>query len=474
MKRSELAISASLVPIDYLMVLLAGIMAYYVRFWEPIKDIRPIIFNLPFGFFFNWLLIFGLLWSASFVLAGLYSMRGTSRWVDELSKIILACSTAVMILMFVFFFSRSLFDSRFIILAGWFFSILFVSLGRGLVRFIQRRFYYFGVGIHRVVVIGEGRLAQDIVVAFSKNIKSGYRVVEQFSGLDNMIFKKMETMKQEDKFDEILVATPNLDSVNLEKLNDFSYLNHVELKYIADIFDFPINNFTINNIAGFPIVELKKTKLDGWGRVYKRIFDVVLSVLIIIAISPILIVTAFAIKFDSPGPIIYKNGRIGKGGKFFKLFKFRSMFNELCIYDEKESKQAMAFEKELINTKNTKEGPLYKIGDDPRVTTIGRFIRRYSIDELPQLFNVLKGDISLVGPRPHQPREIAKYERHHKKVMSIKPGITGMAQVSGRSDLDFDEEVRLDVWYMENWSMKLDLLILFKTPLAVLKKRQAE
>lgn len=467
MKRSELAISASLVPIDYLMVLLAGIMAYYVRFWEPIKDIRPVIFNLPFGFFFNWLLVFGLLWSASFVLAGLYSMRGTSRWVDELSKIILACSTAVMVLMFVFFFSRSLFDSRFIILAGWFFSILFVSLGRGLVRFMQRRFYYFGIGIHRIIIIGEGRLAQDIVVAFSKNIKSGYRVVEQFKVLDLATFKKMEGMKQEDKFDEILVATPNLNSVSLEKLNDFSYLNHVELKYIADIFDFPINNFTINNIAGLPLVEVKKTRLDGWGRIGKRVFDIIVSLILLIILAPLMLLIAIAVKITSAGPVFFTYQRIGERGKPFVYFKFRSMIDNAhqLRFDPKFIKQ-----QEDIRSGS----PLMKFVNDPRITPVGRVIRKFSLDELPELFNVLIGKMSLVGPRPHEIQEVEKYENFHKRVLSIKPGMTGMAQVSGRSDLDFDEEVRLDVWYMENWSMKLDLLILFKTPLAVFKKRQAE
>lgn len=474
MKRSEIAISASLVPIDYIMVVLAGITSYYIRFWEPVRQIRPIIFDLSFFVFFKFSLIMALIWIISFWIGGLYAMSSTRRTIDEISKIILSCSTAVMVLMFVFFFSRSLFDSRFIILAVWLISIIYIILGRGIIRMIQHYLYYFNFGMHRLIVIGKSELADDVIDSFQKNIKMGYKVVQQFDDLTDEDQKLLEKMKQDDKFDEILVATGSLAEKQLNFLNDFSYINHVTLKYVADIFEYPISNFEVSNISGFPIVELKKTKLDGWGRIYKRIFDIIASILIIIAVSPILLLTALAIKIESSGPIIYKNGRIGKGGKFFKLFKFRSMLSDLCVYDEKESKKALAYEKELINTKNTKEGPLYKIGDDPRVTKIGRFIRKYSIDELPQLFNVLSGDISLVGPRPHQPREIAQYERHHKKVMTIKPGITGMAQVSGRSDLDFDEEVRLDVWYMENWSFKLDLMILFKTPFAVFKKRRVE
>jgi lipopolysaccharide/colanic/teichoic acid biosynthesis glycosyltransferase len=139
----------------------------------------------------------------------------------------------------------------------------------------------------------------------------------------------------------------------------------------------------------------------------------------------------------------------------------------------KKQKAALKIEQELIKEKSIKEGPVYKIADDPRVTPVGHFIRRWSIDELPQFINVFKGDMSLVGPRPHQPREVANYLPHHRRVLAIKPGITGLAQISGRSDLDFEDEVRLDAWYIENWSPALDLYILIKTPMAVINKKGA-
>ena len=238
MKRSEIAISASLVPIDYLMVVLAGIASYYVRFWEPIEDIRPVIFNLPFGTFMAWLLLFAIIWVISFMIAGLYSMKGNSRAIDEVSKIILGCSTAVMALMFIFFFSRSLFESRFIILFGWVFSIIIVMFGRGIVRFIQRRLYRFDIGVHRVVIIGEGMVAERVIGELAYDLRAGFKVVGQFSNFDGNSEHRLQEMKQQDKFDEILVATPNLSSAVLDKLNDFSYVNHVGLKYVADIFDY--------------------------------------------------------------------------------------------------------------------------------------------------------------------------------------------------------------------------------------------
>jgi len=177
------------------------------------------------------------------------------------------------------------------------------------------------------------------------------------------------------------------------------------------------------------------------------------------------------IKIDTKGPIFFTRKdddsplyRVGQGGKLFHYLKFRSMI------DRSDSLRYT----ELADRNLRKDGPMVKIQDDPRITRVGKFIRRYSIDELPELFLVFKGDMSLIGPRPHLPEEVAKYEHHHKKVLTIKPGMTGMAQISGRSDLTFEEEVKLDTYYIENWSMFLDFSILLKTPMAVFGYRKAE
>jgi len=467
MKRSEIAFSASLVPIDYLMIILAGITAYNVRLWEPVQNIRPVIFDLPYDQFMAVLLVIPILWLIMFGLAGLYTMKSTRRTVDEISKIFLGSSTAIMGLMFIFFFSRNLFDSRFIIVAGWLFSIIYIIIGRGIIRTIQHALYKINIGFHRTIIIGKNELATEAINKFKSNIKAGFRVVGQYQDFSEETEKKLAIMVRKDQFDEILVATSTLSLAQRNRLNDFSYVKHIGLKYIADIFDVPINNFEFNTISGLPIVELKKTKLDGWSKIYKRIFDIIISLLFIIILSPILIITTLAVKFGSKGPICFKYKRIGEYGKPFSYFKFRSMIDNAHKF---------RFDKEFLKKqKDTRHGsPVMKFKDDPRITPVGKFIRRFSIDELPELFNVLFGKMSLVGPRPHEVEEVEKYKTEHKKVLTIKPGMTGMSQVSGRSDLNFDEEIKLDVWYMENWSLKLDLMILFKTPLAVVKKRGAE
>jgi len=170
--------------------------------------------------------------------------------------------------------------------------------------------------------------------------------------------------------------------------------------------------------------------------------------------------------------VIFKNERVGHEGNF-NLYKFRYMQLEHCTSSQNPGhKEALELEKELIEKQSVRRGPVYKIKNDPRKTRVGRLIEALSIDELPQLWNVLRGDMSLVGPRPHQPREVEKYENWQKRTLSIKPGVTGLAQISGRSDLSFSDEARLDIYYIENWSLWLDVQILFKTIFVLLRKRK--
>jgi lipopolysaccharide/colanic/teichoic acid biosynthesis glycosyltransferase len=240
---------------------------------------------------------------------------------------------------------------------------------------------------------------------------------------------------------------------------------------VADLLEVKVLRTEVAEIIGIPVVEVKRTTLEGWGRILKRGFDVVISAILIIILSPIILITMLAIKLDSRGPIFFSRRddgqpvtRVGEGGVPFKYFKFRSMIP---------NSDSMRYN-ELADRNIRTDGPMVKIKDDPRVTRVGKIIRRWSIDELPELFLVFIGRMSLVGPRPHLPEEVAKYENYHRKTLTIKPGITGLAQVSGRSDLLFEEEAKLDIYYIENWSMLLDFSILLRTPFAVLKHREAE
>jgi exopolysaccharide biosynthesis polyprenyl glycosylphosphotransferase len=212
---------------------------------------------------------------------------------------------------------------------------------------------------------------------------------------------------------------------------------------------------------GVPLFELRPPVFAGLDWIAKRAFDVAVSLAFIIAATPVWVVIALAVKIDSPGPMFYRDRRVGLGEREFEMFKFRSM------YTNAGAQQAG------LEASNEASGPLFKIKDDPRVTRIGRVLRRYSIDELPQMLNVLRGEMSLVGPRPLPLRDYVQLEDWHRKRYLVLPGMTGLWQVSGRIDLTFDDLVRLDFYYLENWSIWLDISILAKTMPAVLARRGA-
>jgi exopolysaccharide biosynthesis polyprenyl glycosylphosphotransferase len=231
----------------------------------------------------------------------------------------------------------------------------------------------------------------------------------------------------------------------------------------------------VSTIAGVPIIELSRTRLSGWGRITKRAVDIILASLLLIILSPVFLVISIFILIESGFPIIYKNERVGQHNKKYNTLKFRSMYQKYSTGPQfgEQGKEALKFEEQLILTNSEKKGPIYKIKNDPRITPVGRFLRRWSLDELPQFINVLLGNMSLVGPRPHQPREVSKYSDDHSILLEIKPGITGLAQISGRSNLSFDDEAKLDTFYVENWNLYMDIIILIKTPFIVLKGKGA-
>jgi len=470
MKKSELAFAAILVPVDFGLVFLAGLTAYSLRFgW--LAGLRPVVFDLPFTEYLLLTAGGAALFVFFFALAGLYAVTGPRRLKTEVSRIFFASSTAILTLIVFIFFRRELFSSRFIVLAAWLLTIIYVSFGRVIVRLIQRALLHFGIGTHRVLLIGgDERTTRLLTAEFGRRPSSGYKIVRTVPEFDPDTELAMAGLAATGELDEIIVTNPDIARQELSRLLGFAESRHLTFRYSADLLATHAKNIEIGTLAGVPIVEIKGTRLDGWGKIFKRVFDFVVSLFLIVITSPVMLLTALAIAIDSKGPIFFSHlddgtpvTRIGEHGRPFRYLKFRSM---------KPGTHSQRYS-ELAHLDSRGGGPLVKIKDDPRVTRVGRFIRKYSIDELPELFLVLIGWMSLVGPRPHLPEEVAKYRDHQRRVLTIKPGITGLAQVSGRADLNFDEEVKLDTFYIENWSPWLDLAILLKTPLVVLARKGA-
>lgn len=450
MKKSELYFNVLRLPMDFLMLITAGVSTYFLR-TEILSAFRPVLFEfrLPFARYFYIVLFVSLIFTALYAVSGLYSLKIRRGLLDELLKIIVASSAGVMIIIIYVFLRQELFDSRFLVLGGWFFAIIFVFVGRILISLIQK--YYVSrrnFGIHSIILIGNDEPANAIVGKINADPSYGYRLLKHANSPDLNMIKEA---KPDGLPDEIILTNPNFPEDSILELIDFCHENYIVFKYVPNIYKTLTANFEIDVIAGFPLIELKRTRLDGWGKVAKRTLDILASIAGLMLLAPVFIAVAAAVKLDSKGPALVRLKRISRN-KEFRLLKFRSM-----VENAEELKAS------LVMFNERKDGPLFKMKDDPRITKIGRFIRKYRIDELPQFWNVLNGDISLVGPRPHQPDEISRYQKHHKKVLAIKAGATGLAQASGSSDLPFEQEVALDTFYVENWSLWLDFKIVAKT-----------
>lgn len=463
MKKSELIFSALLVPVDFLMFLLAGIAAYFIRISPLIVQWRPVLFalNLPFQRYLILLIavsIFGIL---VFTVSGLYNITPQKRLFKEFFQIVVAISATLLVVILYIFFGRELFESRFIILVAWALAIVFISLGRFLVKKIQRYVVSkYNVGIHRVIVIGKDRMTKKVIKEIHNRPDLGYRLVKHFPELTIEKIKNF-LKKSKPQIDEVILASPRYERSEVLEILDFCEEQRIDFKFVPNLFQALTTNIELDTFDSVPLIEIKRTPLDGWGKIIKRTIDVFGSFLGLILLSPLFLTLGLIIRFDSKGPIFVKLKRVSQRKEFY-LYKFRSMV-----------KDAEVLKKDLLEYNVRKKGPLFKMKNDPRITKIGRFLRKLRIDELPQLFNVFKGEMSLIGPRPHQPDEIAKYEKHHKKILLIKPGMTGMAQISGSSDLPFEEEVKLDSYYIENWSLKKDTYILLKTFIILFTDRSA-
>ena len=473
MKKSELFFSAVQVPLDAVAIFLAAMTAFWLRdlsFVKEALELKSLVNLVPFGEFLKIALISLPFFLLVFAMQGLYDIRATRKFWKESLKVFSATTIVLVIVVVAFFLKREWFSSRFIIILAWFLVSVYVVFIRFLLQYVQKWILtHKGIGVHRTLLIGRNGKIDALKKIINKNPRLGYKVVDLIDTARVSVVKKI---REEKGIDEIILSDASIPEDDIEKLIDYCAINNITYRFIPTTLQ--TAHFEMGVFAGEPIIEIKHTPLDGWGKIMKRIFDIVGSIFFIILTSPILLVVAILIKIeDGAGPIIYKNKRVGADGKEIKVLKFRYFQWKYCIDKENPNfEEALAFEKKLIEERSVRQGPLYKIKDDPRKTKIGTFIERYSIDEFPQFFNVLLGDMSLVGPRPHQKREVEKYREYHRRLLTIKPGATGMAQVSGRSDLDFEDEYKLDLYYIENWSLFLDVQIIFNTVAVLLKSRK--
>lgn len=465
MKRFEIFFGIIKIPVDFIMTILAFLAAYKLRLiTEPIKGIaKPIDYSvLPTSteyFTFSAYLAIALI--VIFMLGKMYTIKTTLKFSKESRKVLIFWSFWAMAIITWFFFTRTFPFSRLAIIYSWTLTLIFILSGRGLIKIIQTCFLKKGIGQRKILIVGQNAIATQIENTLRK--EKTCKILDTASAQN---IEALEALIKKQKPEEIIQVIDQNSSEILELCDIY----HVDYRFVPDLIDVRHRqNIDIETLNGIPLIALKKTPLDGWSKVTKRSLDITGAIFGFIIFFPLFLLCAMAIKLDSKGPILFAKlddgspaKRVGQKGKLFTFYKFRSM------HPNTDSKRR----NELQNLNTRQDGPLIKIKNDPRVTKVGRFLRKYSLDELPQFYNVLIGNMSLVGPRPHLPEEVEKYQKHHRFLLTIKPGLTGLAQISGRSDLKFEEEARLDRYYIENWSILKDLKIIFKTLLVVLKGHQ--
>ena len=460
MKRSEIIFGLLRITMDTVAALAALLLSYRLR--EANIDLIPGIQllepspTLPglseylSGFVIPWLVVF----LAIAAMLKLYSLVTTSSSWSEIGRIAIASLLWVAVVTaWYFLVVKQLFFSRILLAHSVFFLIVFVSMGRTAVVILQRAFLKLGVGVRLVASVGEHPIARS-----AREVLHGDIHYEYLGHLPNL--NHLKTLEPKCHPDLVLQTDPSPGSQQTLSLIDYCRSHHIAYAFLPPVFADVPHQLRVERLGLVPILQFQPTPLDGWGRVFKRLFDFAGSILILILLSPILILIASAVYIETGWPIFYVSKRVGEyGKKEIFVLKFRSMV-----------KNADKLKEKLKKKNERDDGPLFKIKDDPRITRVGKIIRRFDLDELPQLFNVLIGQMSLVGPRPHLPDEVQKYTSYQRRVFTVKPGMTGLAQVSGRSNLKFAEEVKLDLRYVEEWGVGMDLWIIWRTVFVMLSK----
>ena len=452
-----------LVVTDVFLINAAFGVAYYLRYeLQWLRDLDPSTYRrfdayLPFALILTLLLLF------AYRVDGAYDIRRDSSLVEEAYRITAGTATAIIIMVAIAFFTRPQLNSRLIYVYTGIFIPVFLIVSRIVFRAWLWRLRRRGIGVDRLLIVGAGEVGRMVMRSVVAQPELGYEIIgflDDDPGKSNTALGRLRGLGTLDSLqdvlksmpiDEVIVALPWHAHRKIVQVVQEVQQANVRPRIVPDLFALMLGRVQLDQINGIPLIGMQPVAITGFNLAVKRLLDVLVSILALTVAAPFWLLIPIAIKLDSPGPVLFNQVRIGRAGRPFVVHKFRSM-----VVDAEEQKDS-------LRSLNEADGPLFKIKEDPRTTRVGRLIRRTSLDELPQFLNVLKGDMSLVGPRPALPEEVAQYEEWHKRRLEASPGITGLWQVSGRSLVGFEEMVLLDTFYCENWSFGLDLKILFKT-----------
>jgi len=446
---------------DIIAIEASFLISYWLRFYSPIIKYIPLEENigipvLKWYIFLSFMVI--PIWILIFQSRKMYTPRRVVFIFDEFFLIVRLVTFAIIFAFGLIFFYRVFPYSRVTFIFIWFTSIFLITFGRYFVLKIEKSFYKSGKALSNALVVGNNEVSEDIINNFSNHPYTGYFIVgyiEEPSGSGNKYLKNAENLG---KFDEIsdlvkkydvstiIITIPSHEHELLYELMRLCEGTNVEFLLVPDFLEMITSSVRIQEIEGIPFLKIKSIPMNVWNILAKRIFDILFSSLVLLITSPLLITISILIKLTSKGPVFYAQERVSLEGKKFNMFKFRSMIQDA----ERDT------------------GAVFTSKDDSRSTPIGKLLRKFSLDELPQYINVLKGEMSVVGPRPEREvfinimkEKIPKYLDRHR----VKCGITGWAQVNGLrgQDTSLEKRIEYDIYYIENWSIVFDLKIIFRT-----------
>ena len=448
---------------DLVLIIVAFVLAYWLRYrlqWfltvDPANQ-TDLITYIPFGLALVFLLF------CSFQFSRVYSYRRDRIWLEEVYAIASATTIGVVVLIILNLAFGQLSFSRLIFLYTAVLVTLLLGISRAVIYALRGYLRNRGFGLERVVLVGVGDVGLMVMRTIAARPSLGYELVGflddnpaknqtdigRFQALGPL--NNFRDILQNHGIDTAIICLPWKSHRTVAHMLYVCEQSGIKAQIVPNFFQLTKNQMQVERLDSIPLITTRSVSIAGWNLFIKRALDVTVATAILIVGLPFAALISLAIYCSSPGPIVYSQTRIGRNGQPFKIYKFRSMIADAEAQLEK------------MSDLNEASGPLFKMRDDPRRTPLGRILRRFSMDELPNLINVLRGEMSLVGPRPNVPEEVAQYKDWHRKRLSVSPGMTGMWQVSGRSDLTFDEMVLLDIYYAENWSLTLDLGIMMRT-----------
>jgi exopolysaccharide biosynthesis polyprenyl glycosylphosphotransferase len=474
----EIVVRCALVATDAGMVFLAFLVAHVLRYQFNVGGVVRPWDNQPFSTFSGKAQLFSVLVVAVFFIRGLYRLPRSTGLLDESVMVAGGVTTAMAGVILTAFLLRFV-PSRLVFIYAWAIAIGLSILRRGIARWVRDWLWSKDINVDRVIVIGAGDTGRRLMQAMMGMPGLGYRLIgfvddesaEQMPIATESRMASAERLGAIDELDDIvkgrdvdqiIIALPGDDHERIYALIERCRGLGVDFKVVPDLLQLSLDRVDLGEVAGVPLIGLKDVTIRGVNFVVKRSLDIAIATVILMVTAIPMLIIALAIKLDSPGPVLYRQTRVGKDGKRFTILKFRCM-----VVDADEQRAALLAQNADLDFR------LFKLKDDPRLTRIGKVLRRYSLDELPQFIQVVRGEMSIVGPRPQMVEEVEGYEEWHMQRLLVTPGVTGLWQINGRSQLDFDDMVRLDLYYAEHWSPWLDFKIILRTAPAVLAGRGA-